>query len=273
MKNYFQTLGLNESASEEDIKRAYKRMAMQHHPDRGGDVSQFQEIQEAYDTLSDPQRRAQWEQQRNFGHQHGPFGFSFNFGPDINDIIRQFHGDSFGHFRQVQRNRDLRVVMDLDLASTLNAQVKHVDIRGSDGSLRTVKIDIPKGIQGGMQMRCPGHGENHIKNVPPGDLIVEFRITQTHGFEIDRINLHTKLSLNCIDAILGTNQTITGLDGKQFSLTLPAGTQPNTQFRIPGQGLWDVNQPVRGDLIVEVIITIPTSINQKQIQELAKHVN
>jgi DnaJ-class molecular chaperone len=271
MKNYFQTLGLEESASDEDIKRAYKRMAMQYHPDRGGDVSQFQEIQEAYDTLTNPDRRAQWQQQKNFANSmnHGPFGFQFNFGPDLNDIIRQFHGhDPFGHMRQPQRNRDLRIRLDIDLASTLATQQKTVELRHQDGSTRTVQIDIPRGVQSGVQLRLTGHGDHSNKSIPAGDLYVEFVISNTNGFEINRLDIQKKLPLNCINAILGTNCSVKGLDNKIFDLVIPAGTQHGTRFRIGGQGLFDINQPVRGDLYFEVAIEIPTLITQSQLESL-----
>ena len=134
MKDYFNILGVGADASEEDIKRAYRTLAMKHHPDRGGDQAKFQEIQEAYSVLTDPQKRAEWEMHRNgnpFGQgMPGGFHFNFNFGGpgqpfDINDIFGQFNGDPFQGFRQQQRrNRDLKVVVDLDLASTLEPQKK-----------------------------------------------------------------------------------------------------------------------------------------------------
>jgi DnaJ-class molecular chaperone len=274
MKNYYQTLGLNESASEDEIKRAYKRMAMQHHPDRGGDVSQFQEIQEAYETLTNPQRRSQWEQQRQWanGARGQNFGFSFNFGPDLNDILRQFHGgDPFGQFRQQHRNRDLRIHIDIDLASTLNQQQKTVEIRHQDGSSRTVQIDIPRGVQNGVQMRLTGHGDHSNKASPPGDLYVDFRLTDTAGFTVNHINISKKLELNSIDAIIGTRIAVQGLDKKHFDLSIPPGTQNGTQFRIPGQGLYDINTQVRGDLFFEVALITPILVSQSQLDMLKQY--
>ena len=273
MKDYYNILGLQEGADDEAIRQAYKRLAMKHHPDRGGDSAQFQEIQEAYATLSDPAKRAQWQQQRHFQHDGGPFSFSFNFGgPDINDIIRNFGGVHFGQgFRQnTARNRDLRVVMDLDLASTLESQVKHVEIRNPDGSTRTVQVNVPRGVTSNMQMRFPGHGENHIKNVQPGDLYVEFRVHPAAGFTVNGIHLHKRTMINAIDAILGTSVNVSGLDGKMFTVNVPAGTQPNAQLRIPSQGLWDSNHPVKGDLFLEVLIEIPARITADQLERLQR---
>ena len=271
MKDYYNILGVQPNASEDEIRSAYKKLAMKHHPDRGGDQAQFQNIQEAYSTLTDPERRAQWEHQRHFQHdpnQNG-FGFSFSFGPDLNDIIRNFHGNPFGgHFRQAQRNRDLRTTIELDLVSTLAAQTQYVEISGSNGDRRTVQVNIPRGIQTGMQMRFAGHGENTIPNTPPGDLYVDFRIRNAAGFRVENLNLFKKATVNAIDAILGTKLKVIGLDQTEFEINVPSGTQPSTQFRLAQQGLWDINHPVRGDLFVEILIEVPRTVTVDQMQKL-----
>jgi len=267
MKDYFNTLGVAPDASDEDIKKAYKRLAMKHHPDRGGDQVKFQEIQEAYSTLSDPQKRNQWQHERQFGGAHNQDGFHFNFGfgQDINDIIRQFHGGSpFGGFRQQSvRNRDLRVGIEIDLVSTLDEQTHHINVQN-----KTVEIKIPRGVQSGMQMRYSGHGDQSVPNAPPGDLYVEFRVRQPAEFRINGINLSKTVTLNCIDAILGTKLYVTGLDGKQFEITIPPATQHDNKFRIGGQGLWDINQPVRGDLLIQVSLQVPTTPTAEQLERL-----
>jgi curved DNA-binding protein len=270
MKDYYKILGVDASASEDQIKMAYKKLAMQHHPDRGGDQAKFQEIQEAYSTLTDPTRRAQWEQQQAFEQHGGGFNFSFNFGPDLNEIFgTRFQGHPFGNsFKQQPRNRDLRIVIDLDLASTLQPQVKHVDIKDPSGASRTVQVDIPRGVQGNMQMRYPGHGEQHIRTAAPGDLYVEFRIHADSRFTQNGLNLHAKTMINAVDAIIGCKTTIKSLDNKDFEIVIPRGSQPGTQFRIPQQGLWDVNHPIRGDLIVELIVEIPRALTIEQIDKL-----
>lgn len=269
MKDYYKTLDLQENASDDDIRRAYKKLAMQHHPDRGGDQHKFQEIQEAYSTLSDPQKRAQWEQQKQFTN-HGNFGFSFNFGPDINDIFGQFHGHPFfgQGFRQQQKNRDIRATIDLDLASTLEDQVKHLDIATNHGARRTVQVNIPKGVHNNLQMRFPGHGDHSIKEVQPGDLYVDFRIHIPPDIRIDSLNLIKRITINCIDAVTGTVKDIETIDSKTYTINIPPGTQHGTTFRIPQQGLFDINHPIRGDLLIEISLETPTSINQNQFEKL-----
>jgi curved DNA-binding protein len=272
MKDYFNTLGVAPDASDEDIKRAYKRLAMKHHPDRGGDQSEFQAIQEAYSTLSDPHKRQQWEQQRQFGSAHNQEGFHFNFGfgQDINDIIRQFHGGGpFGGFRQQPaRNRDLRVGIEFDLESTLSDQIHHINVQHTNGQNKTVEIKIPRGVQSGMQMRYAGHGDSAIPNVTAGDLYVDFRVRQHPDFRIHGINLSKTVTLNCIDAIIGTTLQVTGIDGKLFEISIPPVTQHDSKFRIAGQGLWDINQPVRGDLLVHILLQVPSAPTAEQLERL-----
>lgn len=275
MTDYFNTLGVGPNATDDEIKTAYKKLAMKHHPDRGGDQVKFQELQEAYATLSDPEKRARWQHEQQFGQfggHPGAGGFNFSFGGgDLNDILRQFTGGHpFGGFggRQQVKNRDLRVGIELDLASTLENQKHHINVQHANGSTKTVEIEIPRGVQPGMQMRFAGHGDQSMGNLPAGDLYVEFRIRQHPDFRMNGIHLSKTLALNCVDAIIGTTVKITGLDNTEFELTVPATTQNNTRFRIPAQGLWDVNNPIRGDLFIEVSLQVPATVTESQYQAL-----
>ena len=277
MKDYFKILGVDQSASEDDIKKAYRGLAMKHHPDRGGDQNKFQEVEEAYRVLSDPNQRQQWEMQsRNpfGGGQPGGGGFHFNFGGggmDINDIFRGFHGgDPFDLFKQQQRrNRDLRIAIQLDLVSTLEKQNKTISVQHLNGQRHELNVEIPRGARAGMQMKYSGHGDRSQANAEAGDLYIEFQIQPHPEFQIDGIDLIKHVQLDCLDAITGTEIIITGLDGRQFSWNVPAGTQTGAKFKIQGQGLWHLEHPVRGNIITVVAVTVPAGLSRDIINDIA----
>lgn len=280
MKDYYNILGVGENASDNDIKKAYRTLAMKHHPDRGGDQAKFQEIQEAYDTLTNPQKKAEWENQRRGGFHHfgghpgghPGGGFHFNFGGpggfDINDIFRSFNagGDPFANFRQAQfRNRDLRVAVDLDLVETLSPQTKHISIQHLNGTRKTVSVDVPRGINGAMQMKYAGHGDHSRTDLPPGDLYIDFRVRAHPDFQVDGLDLVRLVKLNCLEAVAGTTVNVKGLDDTEFVWNVPVGSQNGTKFRIPNQGLWALDHPVRGNLFLVLELTVPTNLTTDQL--------
>ena len=247
LSDHYDVLGVSRDASPEEIKKAYRRLARELHPDVNDSpeaVDRFKSVTHAYEVLSDPSSRAQYDR----GPEQGFGGFP-------------------GGFRQQQRNRDVRTQIHIDLASTLDNQTKILEIN-NNGVLKNVQVNIPRGVQSSMQMRFPGHGDSSIPNIQPGDLYVDFVIRPHPVFSVDGINLVMKKKINAIDAILGTTILINGLDNRQFTLNIGRGTQHGTQLRFAQQGLWDINNPVRGDLYVVIEIEIPTSISKDQLQKL-----
>lgn len=273
MKDYFSILGVSPNASDAEIKKAYRSLAMKHHPDRGGEQAKFQEIQEAYDVLSDQQKRAEWENGKT--HQSSPFGpggFSFHFndgGFDINEIFR-----GFSQFNQrAHRNRDLRVVIELDLASTLEPQTKHISVRHLNGGRETITVEIPRGINPNMQMKFSGRGDRSQPNLPPGDLFVDFKIVPHPDFIVEGIDLIKVIKLNCLEAVTGTSLKIKTLDDKVLSCSVPVGTQNFSRLRIQNYGLWAVDQPIRGSLIIQIELEVPRNLETEQLLVIEKIIN
>ena len=279
MKDYFNILGVAQTANDEEIKRAYRSLAMKHHPDRGGDLAKFQEIQEAYGVLSDPQKKAEWDMQKQgnpFGPQGHPGGFNFNFGgraggSPFDEIFKHFQGDQFGTGHQPpQRNRDLKVNVDLELASTLEAQQRHISVTHLNGNITTVTIEIPRGVNGNMQMKYASHGDHSQPNIPPGDLYINFRILRHPEFDLDGLDLIKTIRLNCFDAVIGATIKLKTLEGKELEWNVPAGTQNNAKFRLGQFGLWNIDHPVRGTLIGHIQITVPTNLTTEQLVAVEK---
>ena len=279
---HYDTLGVSESASPDEIKKAYRKLANQHHPDKGGDTNKFQQIQSAYETLSNEQTRAQYDVERRSG---GGFRFSVNgqdFGggipPEMEDMLRNF-GFAFGHgftnnadpfnvFRQPRRNKDLQIEIVVSLASTLDEQVKIINVRTSNGETYPVEVRIPRGVRPSSTVKYSGLGDNFFASLPRGDLYVKINIEGNSEFGVDNYDLHKTLEIDCIKAMLGGVCSITGLDGRLFEVNVPTGTQPGTILRIANQGLYVMNQNVRGSLLIHVKITIPTNLTIEQQQGL-----
>lgn len=286
---HYATLGVSETATQDEIKKAYRRLAMQHHPDKGGDTNKFQEIQSAYDAISDEQKRAQYDAER----RHGGIRFNINgqdFGgnmpPGMEDMLRNFGfafgpgfagggggGDPFGAFRQPRRNKDLQVDVVIPLSSTLNAQTKTISVQTTNGGRSTVEVQIPKGVRPNSSIKYPGLGDNFFESLARGDLYVRIHIENNSGFHVEGLDLVKVIDINCLHAIIGHEVIVDGLDGRQFQMTIPAGTQPGAKFRIANQGLYEMNQSSRGSLIVVVNLFVPLNLTATQIESLKNIVN
>ena len=275
MANAYETLGVPKGASDEEIKRAYRKMAAQHHPDKqGGNTAKFQEIQSAYETLSDPQKRAQHDNPNPFHgfQQGGPHGSHFEFqfnggGPE--DIFAQFFNQGgsghnpFQRQHQPRRNKDLRVQMSISLASTLEAQKKTISVQTTKGDRYNVDVEIPRGINNGTTIKYTQLGDNMFDTLTRGDLYVIINVENDNRFELHGINVIANLEIDSIDAMLGCDKVITGIDGKEYIIKIPQACQNATKFGLQGQGLYQMNTNHKGDLIVNVNIKTPRLTEQQ----------
>lgn len=277
--DYYSTLGVAKNATNDEIKKAYRSMAMKHHPDRGGDEKKFKEINKAYDVLSDPEKKRMVDagidphnQQGRGFHGQGPFEFHFGgVPPGMEDIFTQF-GFGFGG-RPQRRNKSINVNVQLSLEEVFLGKDITAEVSMPDGQKKVVNISIPAGIENGQQIRYQGMGDCSISNMPAGDLIVNINVLRHKKFKREGNNLIHDIKINAWDAILGTSISLVNLDGKKLNITVPPGTQPDTVLSCRSEGLPDVrNSRIRGDLLIKIKIEIPKNLSNDQIKRI-KEIN
>ena len=244
MRDPWTVLGVDRSASPEDIKKAYKKLVKEHHPDIGGAPDRFREIQEAYQQL---------EKQQTSHQQHDSV---------FNDIFSQFAGFKFGH--TAFRNQNFEAVVTISLAESINGTSHNFQINiGSNN--QTLKLEIPKGMSHGDTVKYSGMGSSQIPNLPPGDLFVRINIEMPAGYTLVSDTVFTQVNVTVWEAILGTTVDVDDPAGGKIKITVPANTDPNTTLRIPGRGGWNRYLNQRGDMMVKINITIP-EITEEQRQ-------
>lgn len=231
MSDHYQTLGVARNATPDDIKKAYRRLAGIHHPDKGGDTAEFQKIQQAYETLSDPEKKQQYDNPNPFGQGgHGfPGGFHFNVnGFDINDIFGQMFGGGFAGQRRPQMP-SYRTTVFMTLEQVYMGMEQTLQFNAT-GQSQIIKIQVPRGVQDGQTIRY----DNLIKD---SILLVEFRIHPHNKFDRDGVNLYTIQDIDVLDLIVGAELDFTTISGKTLKVTIPPKTQPGSKLRLVGEGM------------------------------------
>lgn len=255
--DYYQTLGISKESSPDDIKKAYRKLASQHHPDKGGNTQKFQEIQAAYDTLSDPNKRRQYDSPapRGFteGFPGGMHGFNFNVnGFDVNSIFDQMFRQNTGPQTRQRPVYRTQIVITLEQAYSGGEQSLRLQ---TPTDTRMVNITIPKGVPDGGQLRFEDL-------IPDATLMVEFRIHNHLRFERRGDDLTCNHPISVFDLITGTEFEFTSISGKTLAVKVPPKTQPNMYLKIAGQGMPRINSPHYGDQIILLKAFIPDIIDE-----------
>lgn len=267
----FAVLGVPRDAPIEDIRLAYRKLAMEHHPDRNGGSKEaeakFKEINAAFEILKDPQKRA--EAQRGPGPSsaaHNNFGFGFGgarpFEFNFDDLFSAMHA------KAQRRNPDINGTIRITLEEAFYGVERDFTLQTRNGE-RKVRVAIPAGIDDGMRLKVAGHGEQVFYDTQPGDLLLQIRVAPGGRFTRVAQNLVTEITIDTFDAMLGTEVEITTIDMKRISVHIPAGTQADQRLRVSRHGMPIVNSTERGDLIVAVKIMTPTGLHEAERAEIA----
>jgi DnaJ-class molecular chaperone len=260
MPDHYAALGVARTATADEIKRAFRKLASQHHPDKGGDTQKFQEIQAAYDTLGDPAKR------RAYDNPAPQFqGFSGGFGPQFNmgDIFSQMFGQGGGFPGQHPRRNHMRMSLWITLRDVATGGHRQVAV-GSPQGQSTIEIDIPLGINDGDMVQYQG--------LAPGgqDLVIEYKIHPHPIFRRDGLNLIMDHKTSVWDMILGGDVIVTNLEGAQLSVSVPPLTDNSTTLRLRGRGLRDRTGNT-GDLFVKLQAQLPRSIRPELVAAIQEH--
>jgi len=266
--DYYGILGVSKNASDQEIKRAYRKMAMQHHPDRGGDPQTFQNISNAYDVLSDPQKRQMVDMgadpnRQQGGHRQGPF--EFHFGDGMEDVFAQF---GFGFGGQRPKNKSFNIPVEIDLVDVLRGRDISAQVSDPNGNDRTININIPPGIQDGQQIRYEGMGDSSQRNLPPGDLYVIVKVRPNRHYQRNGNDLVHERKITVWEALLGGNLSVQTLEGKKLNINIPKGTQPDTVLSCKGEGLPDIRTKKKGNLLIRIKIEIPKNLTESQLERI-----
>jgi len=281
MKNYYDMLGVAEDASNDQIKRAFKNIAKKEHPDRGGNEVKFKEANEAYDTLKDTKKRHEYDTVRKYGQSMGGQGGNFHFTSDDffgDNIFENFFSGFDGpgvrtrSFRSRQRtNKSINVRMAISIKEAMNNNEKTISYKLPSGKEEFATVKIPAGVQHGITFKYKGMGDNSIKQIPRGDLLVQMSVLDSDGYTRDGNDLYIDKTISCFDAIRGCVIELKTLTDSTIKVKVPAGTQPGTLINCKGQGM-PIHKTlnIRGNLYVKINIIIPELSREdlKKIKDL-----
>ena len=344
MRDYYDILGVSRDASADEIKRAFRALARDTHPDANPDdpsaEESFREVAEAYEVLSDPDRRVRYDRGEVFGS-----GDLFSQFGGLDDILQQFFGSTFGGFGfggsrgGPRRGPDIAVTLDMTLVEAATGTSREVEFQaparcdrcggsgaepghdpttcptcrgrgmvqmarntllgrvmttgpcatcGGTGQLiedpctechggglittkRTLTVEVPKGVESGTRLRLAGRGGAGDRGAPPGDVYVELHVARDDRFERAGADLHHRVRIGFTEATFGTSVDVPLVEGGVEELTLPAGTQPETIFRLARQGMPRLQRRVRGDLMVHVEVAVPTALAEDEEEALRRY--
>ena len=263
MTDFYQILGIDKSASDAEIKKAYRSMAMKHHPDRGGDKNKFQEIQQAYDTLSDPQKRSEYDNPQQFNNG----GFHFNGAEGFEQFFHHFgpgFGEAFG-FRRPAVNRTIQLQTIITLEEAFYGKEVVASITLPNGRDQAINVTIPKGMHSVTTLKLSGIGDDSVASAPRGDIHLTVHIEDHPRFRRQGDDLITDVEISCIDAMLGGKINVVSIDGKNLETTIPAGVQHDNILNLAGYGMPNFNHNARrGRLLIKLKLIVPTLTSEQQ---------
>lgn len=302
MADYYKTLGVEKSASDDDIKKAYRKLALKYHPDRNkgdkGAEEKFKEISEAYAVLSDKDKKRQYDMYGDAKfHQQYSQEDIFR-GADFSTVFKDFDmggldsifgrifggGGGFGGFgpgggqggpgghpfggfggaQQQQKGPDAEYPLTIGFHEAFNGSERSISYTLGDGSKHDITLKIPPGAKSGARLRIAGKGARSPYGGKPGDLIVVLKIADHPQFKRDGDDIEVGLPLKISEALLGCARDVDTMDGPK-KVKIPAGVKPGTKVRLKGLGFPKPGKAGRGDFYVVIELKIPEKLTSQQL--------
>ena len=289
-KNYYDTLGVKDTASIDEIKKAFHKLALEHHPDAGGDENKFKEISEAYETLSDEAKREQYDTFLKYGAFGGTGNNAYSWGARGGQgqggwqTVTDYGGDGVwssifesmrageGAFgtdwefpkRKSKRGNDVRATLEVTFEEAFRGTEKRVSIKTGDADAQQMDIKVPPGASNNSRIRYRGKGNAGARGGQRGDLLIAVSIKPHEFYSRDGADVLLDLPVSVAEAALGTQIVVPAPDGSKVKLRIPAATQEGATLVIKGKGAPRLNGEGSGDLRVTARLVIPKELNEKQ---------
>lgn len=306
-KDYYNILGVNRGSSADEIKKAYRNQARKYHPDiNPGDKKAeetFKDVQQAYEILSDPEKKKAYDMFGEAGIRGGPgggqpgqwtgnfggFGENINFDPSgfsgfssFEDIFGEIFGTRSGRRHRPSRaptkGRDVEYQIEVDFNTAIKGGTRDIKIareyNRKNYSTETISVKIPAGIDNNTKIRVAGKGETEISSGKRGDLYLKVKVTPHPIFKRMKNNIFLDFPVTLFEAAIGSSVEVPTIDSTA-SLKIPAGIQTGTKLRLKGKGVLNPKTRERGDLYVNVIVTMPQNLSEddkKKFEELSKSI-
>jgi|TARA_B110000483_G_C18172672_1_gene533836 curved DNA-binding protein len=262
MSNYYTTLGVNANATQSELKQAYKKLSMTHHPDKGGDAEQFKAINEAYSTLKDPGKRQQYDNPAPQGWQQG--WAAGEDAPDISDMFAHMFGKGFQRPGQAgRRGQDVNLTMPMTLEEIASGIKKTISVTVA-GKEKIIQVDIPPGVPRGQRMRYAGEGN---PGAVPGDLLLNIKELPHHRFERQGNDIYSMQEISVWEALIGTEKELTTVNERKIKYKIQPGSQPESRVKLAHQG---INQ---GHHYIILHINVPKDLTDQQKQVILSIMN
>lgn len=287
--DYYKILGISKDATQEDIKKAYRKLARKYHPDLNKDnpnaQEKFQEINEANEVLSNPEKRKRYDEygenwkyaeelekqkkrqtKEQSGTREGTFWYSDDNTSGFSDFFEELFGNRYHNYNRAMRGKDYESELHLTLRQAAEEQKQILNLNG-----KNIRITIPAGVADGQVIKLRGYGEPGKGDAPDGDLYITFRIKEDPTFKRIGNDLYTTTTIDLYTAVLGGEIILDTLNGK-VKVKIKAGTQNNSKIRLKEKGFPIYKQSGKyGDLILSIQISIPTLLTERQ-KELFKQI-